>query len=155
MLAKKYFFIIIFCCAIKINMLMILGIGNDLLNIRRIEKIYKKYQKSLNYFLSVEQIEFIENNHFSEEKKLNFIAKRFCAKEAVLKAIGIGLGRGIELKDISILNNELGKPEVFLNEKAIEIFEKTFNVSSEKINFFLALADEENFVNAVAVIILN
>ena len=134
---------------------MILGIGNDLLKIDRIEKIYKKYKNSLNYFLSTQEIEFIEKNNFSEDKKINFIAKRFCGKEAILKAIGIGLGRGIELKDISILNDNLGKPRIFLNEKAIEIFKKMFNVLYTKVEFFISLTDEENFVSAVVVITLN
>lgn len=134
---------------------MILGIGNDLLKIDRIEKIYKKYKNSLNYFLSTQEIEFIEKNNFSEDKKINFIAKRFCGKEAILKAIGIGLGRGIELKDISILNDNLGKPRIFLNEKAIEIFKKMFNVLYTKVEFFISLTDEENFVSAIVVITLN
>ena len=134
---------------------MILGIGNDLLKIDRIKKIYKKYRNSLNYFLSTQEIEFIEKNNFSEDKKINFIAKRFCGKEAILKAIGIGLGRGIELKDISILNDNLGKPRIFLNEKAIEIFKKMFNVLYTNVEFFISLTDEENFVSAVVVIILN
>ena len=134
---------------------MILGIGNDLLKIDRIEKVYEKYKNSLNYFLSTQEIEFIEKNNFSEDKKINFIAKRFCGKEAVLKAIGIGLGRGIELKDISILNDNLGKPRIFLNEKAIEIFKKMFNVLYTKVEFFISLTDEENFVSAIVVITLN
>lgn len=134
---------------------MILGIGNDLLDVKRIEKIYKKYKNSLNYFLSTQEIEFIEKNNFSENKKINFIAKRFCGKEAILKAIGIGLGRGIELKDISILSDDFGKPRVFLNEKAVEIFKKTFNVLYMKTNFFISLTDEESFVSAVAVITLD
>ena len=134
---------------------MILGIGNDLLKIDRIKKVYEKYKNSLNYFLSTQEIEFIEKNNFSEDKKINFIAKRFCGKEAVLKAIGIGLGRGIELKDISILNDNLGKPRIFLNEKAIEIFKKMFNVLYTKVEFFISLTDEENFVSAIVVITLN
>lgn len=134
---------------------MILGIGNDLLKIDRIKKVYEKYKNSLNYFLSTQEIEFIEKNNFSEDKKINFIAKRFCGKEAILKAIGIGLGRGIELKDISILNDNLGKPRIFLNEKAIEIFKKMFNVLYTKVEFFISLTDEENFVSAVVVITLN
>lgn len=134
---------------------MILGIGNDLLKIDRIKKIYERYKNSLNYFLSTQEIEFIEKNNFSEDKKINFIAKRFCGKEAVLKAIGVGLGRGIELKDISILNDNLGKPRIFLNKKAIEIFKKMFNVLYTEVEFFISLTDEENFVSAVVVITLN
>lgn len=134
---------------------MILGIGNDLLKIDRIKKIYEKYKNSLNYFLSMQEIEFIKKNNFSEDKKINFIAKRFCGKEAVLKAIGIGLGRGIELKDISILNDNLGKPRIFLNKKAIEIFKKMFNVLYTKVEFFISLTDEEDFVSAIVVITLN
>ncbi|MCX8128910.1 MAG: holo-ACP synthase [Clostridia bacterium] len=54
--------------------------------------------------------------------KYQSYAARFAAKEAVSKAFGTGIGKGIELKDIEILNDDYGKPYVILKGKARQIY---------------------------------
>ena len=93
---------------------MILGIGTDLVINKRIKKLYEKYgERFLNKILSVnEKIEFF---NLKSSQKLKFLCSSFAAKEAVVKAFGVGF-RGIYPSDISMQKNELGKPEL-INQK--------------------------------------
>lgn len=83
-----------------------IGIGNDIIEISRIEKAIKK----TNFITKV----FTENEIKLFEIKgsrAEFFAGRFAAKEAISKALGTGF-REFSLTDIEVLNNELGKPYV-------------------------------------------
>ncbi len=87
----------------------IYGIGTDIIEISRIEKAINRTKIFKEKVYSEKEIEHIE-------KKKNFYASyagRFAAKEAFSKAMGTGV-RGFLLKDIEILNDELGKPVVYL-----------------------------------------
>lgn len=128
---------------------MILGIGVDLLNINRIEKIYNKFgEKFTNRILATEEIELYNN----AKNKINFLAKRFCAKEAFSKAIGTGIGRGIDMLDIIIKKDALGKPSILLSDKAYAFIEKYYEKDRELICINLSITDELPFVNSFVVI---
>ena len=95
---------------------MIFGNGVDIVEIERIRELITKNPR------------FIERN-FSDKERLLFeekqmraesIAANFAAKEAVSKSMGTGV-RGFNLVDIEVLRNALGKPEVILHNKALEI----------------------------------
>jgi len=86
---------------------LIIGCGIDLVKIERIEKIIKRWG---NNFTS--RIFTPLEGEYCEKKKVNKFqsyAGRFAAKEALLKALGLGL-RGANWKEIEIKNNELGQP---------------------------------------------
>ena len=90
---------------------MIIGIGIDLISNDRIKKILKKFDKNFKekIFSKNELIDF--DNRYKDQEKLtqnaiNFFAKRFASKEAFSKALGIGIGRGIDFNDIEILTDE-------------------------------------------------
>lgn len=132
---------------------MIFGLGTDLLNINRIEKLYQKYKEVLaKRILSTEEIQ--EFNTKTENKKVSYLAKRFSGKEAFSKALGLGIGRGINFNDISILNNSLGKPEIFFNKKAIAFLEKFLKNSIKNINNFISFSDEDNFICCTIIIVI-
>lgn len=87
----------------------IYGIGTDIIEISRIEKAINRTKLFKEKVYTEKEIEHIE-------KKKNFYASyagRFAAKEAFSKALGTGV-RGFLLKDVEILNDELGKPVVYL-----------------------------------------
>jgi holo-[acyl-carrier protein] synthase len=92
---------------------MILGIGNDILEIDRVRKAI---QAQGNRFLS--RILTKKEQEYCQKFKNPFphIAGRFSAKEAVVKALGSGFGEMASWLDIEILNNKLGKPEVRLSK---------------------------------------
>lgn len=92
------------------------SIGNDLEELSRFK--IEKIEMYCNKILSVEEREFITN--FSDSKKIRFIASRFCMKEAILKAIGIGISC-IKFSDITIVNNKLGKPVVNLHGFDVDV----------------------------------
>ncbi|WP_332066082.1 holo-ACP synthase [Bartonella sp. CB189] len=86
---------------------MIVGIGNDLIDVRRIEKMLIRHGDRFvrRVFTDVERSES-ENL----KKKSSFYAKRFAAKEACAKALGTGIARGINWRDIGVVNLPSGKP---------------------------------------------
>lgn len=95
---------------------MIVGIGTDLVDIRRIEKILKRHGQRFEgkYFTKLEREQAIER-----DDKSGFYAKRFAAKEALVKALGSGFVDNIYLKDIGVKNSSNGKPELELSGGAL------------------------------------
>jgi holo-[acyl-carrier protein] synthase len=95
---------------------VIIGIGSDIVNIERIEKLVIKYsEKFIKRIFSDDEIVAAQKitNH---SKKIQFYAKRFAAKEAFAKALGTGIGKTINFKDISITNNAHGKPMILITK---------------------------------------
>lgn len=131
---------------------MILGIGVDLLNINRIQNIYGKFgNKFINRILAKDEIELYNKS----KNKINFLSKRFCAKEAFSKAIGIGIGRGIDMRDIIIKKDSLGKPSILLTDKGYTFIEKYYEKERTLIQFNISITDELPYVNSFVIISLN
>ena len=90
---------------------MIIGIGNDLIDVRRIEATLDKFGDR---FL---QRIFTETERAKSERRANraaSYAKRFAAKEACSKALGTGLSRGVFWRDMGVVNLKSGKPTLML-----------------------------------------
>ena len=103
---------------------MIIGIGTDIIEIHRIEKIMMRTSSFIEKSFTNNEIEYFK----SKGLKGNVIAGNFAAKEAISKAIGTGF-RGFGLKDIEVLRDDLGKPVVNLSCKIYELLEiKEFNI---------------------------
>ena len=77
------------------------------------------------------------------KNKTSYFAKRFAAKEAFVKSLGTGFRDGLNLKDISIINDKLGKPSFFINKKIKNLIKKRFKINS--FNFFLSISDEKKY----------
>lgn len=99
---------------------MIKGIGLDIVEIDRIQKIMNRTDKFQRRILS--ERESIIFEQLSENRKIEFLAGRFAAKEAYSKAYGTGIREGCEFHQIEIINNELGKPELFFDGQAVNGF---------------------------------
>ena len=130
---------------------MIIGIGIDLVDILRINKILKKYPgQFVKRVLGKRELGTYEKILFSDveskEKANRFIAKRVAAKEAVSKAFGTGLRGQVSLKTIEVLNDNLGKPYVVLSP----LNDKTKLPYFKKIH--ISLTDENNFAQAIAIL---
>lgn len=87
----------------------IIGLGTDIVEISRIEKAINKTEKFLTKVFTDKEIRYCE----SKKSRFESYAGRFCAKEAIAKAMGTGV-RNFELTDIEVLNDDLGKPYVKL-----------------------------------------
>ncbi|MBU0651222.1 holo-ACP synthase, partial [bacterium] len=92
---------------------MIYGIGADIVENKRIENILKESdQKFLDRVFTAQEIVYAK----SKKNPVPFFAVRFAAKEAFLKALGTGLRGNISLKDIEVIKDDLGKPEIVVND---------------------------------------
>ena len=124
----------------------ILGNGVDIVDNLRIKKSIKN-----NNFIK----RIYSNDEIKESKnvknKINFFAKRFAAKEAFVKSLGTGFRNGINFKDISVKNNNLGKPELYLNKKIKSFLSQKLKYKKYKIH--LSLSDENS--HSIAFVIIN
>jgi len=103
---------------------MIIGIGTDIIEINRIEKVMMRTSSFLDKSFTDNEIEYFKLKGL----KGNVIAGNFAAKEAISKALGTGF-RGFGLKDIEVLRDKLGKPVVNLSNKVYKILDlKEFNM---------------------------
>ncbi len=128
---------------------MILGVGVDLLNINRVETVFNKFStRFVNRILADEELELYKKT----KNKINFLTKRFCVKEAFSKAIGVGIGRGLDMKDIILKNDRLGKPIVLLSDKGYDFLERYFEKDRNLIQFNVSITDESMLVNSFVVI---
>jgi holo-[acyl-carrier protein] synthase len=93
---------------------MIYGIGTDLVEINRIANIIKRWgERFTGKVFSQNEINYCQNKAYPA---IHYAA-RFAAKESFLKSLGIGLGMGVSLKDIEVINNPQGSPQLHMNEK--------------------------------------
>lgn len=104
---------------------MIVGIGTDIVEIKRINKIMNDKRDSfLKKIFTDKEIEFLEERNLRPE----YIAGRFAAKEAIAKALGTGF-REFSFRDITVLNDKLGKPIAKLNGNAKKIADRNGNTT--------------------------
>lgn len=96
---------------------MIYGIGTDIIEVARIEKVMQRDIGFRDKIFTVGEIEYCE----SKKNKYQHYAARFSAKEAFLKAIGTGWRFGIRFGDIDIYHDELGKPHIRVTGKAKDL----------------------------------
>ena len=116
----------------------ILGIGVDIVHNKRIKNLIKNNNFLIRTF-GKKEIE-ISKKFFD---KTNYFAKRFSAKEAFVKALGIGFRYNLNFKDVQILNNKLGKPYFLKTKKIDTIIFKKFKI--KKYDLFLSISDEKDY----------
>ena len=115
-----------------------IGIGNDIIEIKRIEKAIQN-NNFIKKVFTENEIKLFE----SKGKRSEFFAGRFAAKEAISKSLGTGF-RNFSLTDIEILNNELGKPFVIFKNN-IETFNNVYSVN-------ISISHCKEYATAVAII---
>lgn len=121
---------------------MILGLGVDLVDMSRIEHVYNKFGDHF-----IKKILSSKESAAFTTTKIHFLAGRFAAKEATVKALGTGFANGISFLQIEILNNAAGKPMLILHGIALATAE-TLGAK----NFHVSISHERN--NAMAIVIL-
>ena len=125
----------------------IFGIGTDIVNIKRLKKILKNNgTRFKNKIFSESEINYCEK----KRDPAPFYAKRFAAKEAFSKALGTGIRKGINLKNIIIFNDVYGKPKIKLKGSTYNYFKK--KIKSKKYNIYLSLSDDEPWAQATVII---
>ena len=123
---------------------MIFGIGHDIVENSRIAKLHDDYQ--INFAKKI--LTRLELVVYSNKKdKVQFLAKRFAAKEAFAKACQTGLRNPVTLHNIGILNNQLGKPYFYFTNE-LSAWLKTKNIT----NAHLSISDEATISSAFVIL---
>ena len=122
---------------------MIVGIGNDIIEIERIEKAISK-ESFKNKVYTQRELENIEKRG----DRVETYAGIFSAKEAISKAIGTGV-REFSLTDLEILNDDLGKPYVVVSEK----LDKILKAKKEDYQIEISISHSRKYATAMAIIL--
>ena len=127
---------------------MILGIGNDLIDINRIERTLDRFGER---FLDRVFTETERKKSDRRNQRAASYAKRFAAKEACSKALGTGFRRGVFWRDMGVVNLRSGKPTMALTGGAMErLLEITPDGMSAQID--ITLTDDFPLAQAVVII---
>lgn len=127
---------------------MIIGIGNDIIDIRRIEKTIEKYgERFLNRVFTDLERERSERRHL----KAASYAKRFAAKEACAKALGTGIASGVAWKDMGVINSPSGAPSMKLTGGAKAQLLKLIPESHDPV-IHLTITDDGPMAQAFVII---
>jgi holo-[acyl-carrier protein] synthase len=123
---------------------MIFGIGVDVLEVKRIGKTLERFGAHFieRLLMPEEQAQLART-----QRRERFIAMRFAAKEAIVKAMGTGFAHGVWIRDVGVVQNAWGKPEVVFSERG-ERVRKGLGVGEGHVT----LTDEAGLVVAVAVL---
>ncbi|GLR62670.1 holo-ACP synthase [Marinospirillum insulare] len=123
---------------------MIIGIGTDLAKIERFNAILQRRAEAITRrLLTAKEAKAMQQ----AASQAAFLAKRFAAKEALLKALGTGLRNGLSWQDMEVSNDELGKPIMQLSGKAAEL------ASAKGVNtVHLTISDEKEMALAFVVL---
>ncbi len=123
---------------------MVKGVGTDLIKIARIEQALEKHgDRFAARILTPDEIQLFE----AAPSGVRYLAKRFALKEAIVKALGTGIAKGVGWQNINISNNEAGQPLAELNGMA-----QTVMASLGASSLSVSLSDEQDYVLAFAVL---
>jgi len=123
---------------------MIFGIGVDVLEAARIKRTLERFgSRFIDHLLMPEEQAQLART----QRRDRFVAMRFAAKEAIVKAMGTGFAHGMWIRDVGVVQNAWGKPEVVFSERG-ERVRRGLGVGDAHVT----LSDERGLVVAVAVL---
>ena len=123
---------------------MIRGIGVDIVKVDRIEQAVERWgYRFLKRIFTAAEIERCQQR----ARPAQCLALRFAAKEAFAKALGLGMRNGLRWRDIEVVHDHLGKPDLLLHNQAQRLLEAV-----EASRTWLSLSDERE--SALAVVVL-
>ena len=93
---------------------MIFGVGTDLVELSRVQQTYERFgDHFVDRLLMDEEQELFRRNKWP----VRFLAMRFAAKEATVKAMGTGFAHGVWIRDVGIVNDRRGRPLIIWSER--------------------------------------
>lgn len=123
---------------------MIFGIGVDVLEAERIVRTLERFgSRFTEHLLLPEEAAQLRLT----QRPARFIAMRFAAKEAIVKAMGTGFAHGMWIRDVGVVQNAWGKPEVVFSARG-EAVRRSLGIGEAHVT----LTDEKGLVVAVAVL---
>jgi holo-[acyl-carrier protein] synthase len=127
---------------------LIIGLGSDLSDIRRVEKSLERFGERFTHRV------YSEVERARSERKPDraaSYAKRFAAKEACAKALGTGIRRGVYWRDMGVVNMRTGQPTMALTGGALERL-KAITPQGHKAVIHLSLTDDHPYAQAFVII---
>ena len=127
---------------------MIIGLGNDIVDIRRIEKALERWGErfTLRSFTEIER----KKSERRAQRAASY-AKRFAAKEACSKALGTGFSRGVFMKDLGVVNEPSGRPTMVLTGGAKLVLER-ITPEGMTVRVHLTITDDHPYAQAIVLI---
>lgn len=127
---------------------MIIGLGNDMVDIRRIEKTLERYGGRFveRIFTGIEQ-----KKSDRRAARAASYAKRFAAKEACSKALGTGFRRGVFWKDMGVVNEPSGRPTMALTGGALAQLQR-ITPAGHRPHIQLTITDDYPYAQAIVLI---
>ncbi len=127
---------------------MIIGIGNDMIDIRRVERTLERHGErfTMRCFTDIERAKSDKRR-----KRAASYAKRFAAKEACAKALGTGLNRGVFWRDMGVVNLPGGKPTMALTGGAAARLAELTPEGFEA-HVHLTITDDDPMAQAIVII---
>ncbi len=123
---------------------MIFGVGTDVLELARIQGTYDRFGEHFVGRLLMEE----ERAQFAINKSpVRFLAMRFAAKEATVKAMGTGFAHGMWIRDVGVVNNSRGRPEIIWSARGQAVCDE-LGIGSGHVS----LSDDAGLVLAFAVL---
>lgn len=128
---------------------MIIGIGNDIIDIRRVEKSLERFGSRFTdrVFTQIEQ----EKSDRRRNRAASY-AKRFAAKEACAKALGTGISRGVYWRDMGVVNLRGGKPTMQLTGGALLRLNSLVPIADLQPVIHLTITDDGPLAQAFVII---
>lgn len=131
-------------CFVEAKEKTVISVGTDILQIDRIEAVVERLgDKFVRRILTEDERE----EYTASAQPVRLLAKRFAAKEAVAKALGTGIGRGVSWQDIQLFHNDNGAPQIQLSGGAHKVAAQRGGARVE-----ISLSDEVQYVVAFAVL---
>ena len=125
-----------------------IGIGSDLLDIRRLEKTFQKYgDRFKRRIFTDNEVNKCDNG----SNQIACYAKRFAAKEAASKALGTGFRKGVFWKDLEVINLPSGKPTIKFHGNSMRLLNSLI-AFGETPNINLSITDEYPYAHAIVTI---
>jgi holo-[acyl-carrier protein] synthase len=123
---------------------VIFGIGTDIVEYSRVQSTYDRFgEHFVKRLLMDEERELFEKN----KMPVRFLAMRFAAKEATVKAMGTGFAHGVWIRDVGIVNNDWGRPEIIWSERGQQVCDD-LGIGEGHVS----LTDEAGLILAFAVV---
>jgi holo-[acyl-carrier protein] synthase len=132
---------------------MIIGVGNDIVRIDRIENALKRHGEKFKNrcFTSHEQAKAHRRQKAGSNAVACVYAKRFAAKEACAKALGTGFADGVNMRDIGVVEDEKGRPFLELSGGALTQLNK-ITPNEKRAVLHLSLSDDPPVAQAFVII---
>lgn len=123
---------------------MIFGIGTDILAIERVQRIYERHgARFAEHLLLPDELALFR----TQSRPARFLAMRFAAKEAIVKAMGTGFAQGMWIRDAGVMPNSLGRPQIVWSARGQAMCER-LGIGEGHVT----LTDESGLVVAMAVL---